>query len=71
VNVTVPANANSGTVLRLRSKGVIKADGTRGDQLTRLQVMLPDKCDPELTKFVRTWKAGPAQKARMPTPDSQ
>jgi len=71
VNVTVPANANSGTVLRLRGKGVIKADGTRGDQLTRLQIMLPDKGDPELTKFVRTWKAEPAQKTRKPKPDSQ
>jgi DnaJ-class molecular chaperone len=46
VSVTVPANANSGTVLPLRNTGVIKTGGTRGDQLPRLQVMLPDKCNP-------------------------
>ncbi|NQV44742.1 MAG: J domain-containing protein [Rhodospirillales bacterium] len=64
VKVTVPANANTGTTLRLRGKGLAKANGQRGDQMIRIQVMLPDKGDPELTKFVRSWKAGETQKPR-------
>ena len=71
VNVTVPANANSGTILRLRGKGVIKGGGTRGDQLTRLQIMLPVKGDPELTNFVRTWKAATTQHVRKLRPNSR
>ncbi len=70
VNVTVPANAGSGTVLRLRGKGMPRENGQRGDQLTRVQVMLPDKGDPELTKFVSSWKAGAAQKVRKPNANS-
>ncbi len=64
VKVTVPANANTGTQLRLRGKGITKTNGQRGDQLIRLQVMLPDKGDPELTKFVKSWKFGASHRVR-------
>ncbi len=57
VNVTVPPNANTGTTLRLRGKGAKKSSGNgRGDQLVRLQVMLPTKPDAALGDFVRDWK---------------
>lgn len=68
VKVKVPANANTGTMLRLKGKGMARKDGGRGDQLTRLLVMLPDKGDPELTRFVRSWKAGGDHNARKPAP---
>jgi DnaJ-class molecular chaperone len=58
VTMTVPKGSNTGTVLRLKEKGVpAPKAGTRGDQYVRLKVMLPDKPDPELEAFVREWSA--------------
>lgn len=51
VALTIPAGANTGKVLRLKGKGV----AGQGDQLVRLQIMLPDAIDEDLKKFVRKW----------------
>jgi DnaJ-class molecular chaperone len=49
VSVKVPAGANSGTQLRLRSKGVQAGkSGARGDQYVRLVAVLPKEVDPDL-----------------------
>jgi DnaJ-class molecular chaperone len=56
VAMTVPKWANTGTVLRLKGKGAPRADGSRGDEYVRLEVMLPEKPDPELEKFVAQWR---------------
>ena len=53
--LTVPKGANTGTVLRLKGKGVPKANGSHGDQFVTLKVMLPDKPDAELEEFVDRW----------------
>lgn len=53
VALTVPAGANSGTVLRLKGKGIPASQG-RGDQLVTLRVVLPDN-DADLRKFVEKW----------------
>jgi len=60
VSVTVPPGSNTGTVLRLRGKGLARNDGDgdgggRGDQYVSLRVVLPPKPDPELTRFVEQW----------------
>jgi len=55
VHVKVPEGANSGTTLRLRSKGIKDKDGKRGDQYVKLRVMLPEKSDKKFTKFVKDW----------------
>ncbi len=55
VTVTIPKGANTGQVLRLRGKGV-RADGGRGDQLIRLKVVLPERPDAELQRFVSRWR---------------
>lgn len=55
VTVTIPKGSNSGTVLRLKGKGVRRADGTHGDQFITLKIMLPERPDPELEKFVASW----------------
>ncbi len=55
VNIKVPQNANSGTTLRLRGKGVKTKDGKQGDQYVKLRVMLPEKSDKEFAKFVKEW----------------
>lgn len=56
VMVTVPENSNSGTKLRLKTKGIHRA-GTaqRGDHYVSLQVVLPEGEDSELKKFVKKW----------------
>ncbi|GGG48385.1 molecular chaperone DnaJ [Caldovatus sediminis] len=64
VMVTVPPGSNTGTVLRLRGRGVPRRDGTRGDAYAELRVFLPDKPDPELEAFVRGWQAGRAHNPR-------
>jgi DnaJ-class molecular chaperone len=65
VNMTVPKWANTGTVLRLKGKGVARADGGNGDELVTLRIMLPEKPDPELEKFVAQWRD--AQSPRQAT----
>jgi DnaJ-class molecular chaperone len=55
VNLTIPKWSNSGQVLRLKGKGVARTDGTRGDEFVTLRIMLPERPDPELEKFVASW----------------
>jgi DnaJ-class molecular chaperone len=54
--LSVPESANTGTVLRLKGKGV-PAHGREeaGDLYVRLVVSLPDKIDPALKAFVENW----------------
>lgn len=58
VTVSVPQNANTGTKLRLKGKGIAatKKDPA-GDQYVTLKVMLPKTPDPELEAFVKEWAA--------------
>ncbi len=56
VAVTVPANSNTGNVLRLKGKG-IQAPGHPGDLYIRLMVALPEKADAELNSFAKRWNA--------------
>ena len=60
VTMSVPKGSNTGTVLRLRGKGVPHPDGSRGDEYVTLKIMLPDKPDPELEKFVAQWQPATA-----------
>lgn len=53
VNLTVPPGSNTGTVLRLKGKGVPGAKG-RGDQLVTLKVILPNN-NAEFKKLVEDW----------------
>ncbi|MFQ3623270.1 MAG: J domain-containing protein [Acetobacteraceae bacterium] len=64
VMLTVPPGSNAGTVLRLRGRGVARADGTRGDCLVALKLVLPPKPDPALEEFLRRWETGKAHDPR-------
>jgi DnaJ-class molecular chaperone len=64
VSMTVPRGANSGTVLRLKGRGVPRADGSRGDGFVTLRIVLPDRPDPELDAFAERWEAGKAHNPR-------
>jgi DnaJ-class molecular chaperone len=55
VTLTIPKWSNTGKVLRLKGKGVARPDGTRGDEFVTLRILLPERPDPELEKFVASW----------------
>jgi DnaJ-class molecular chaperone len=57
VDLRVPKSSNSGTVLRLRGRGVAGPHGQQGDHLVELRVMLPDTPDAELERIVSEWEA--------------
>ncbi|MFM9843726.1 MAG: DnaJ C-terminal domain-containing protein [Dongiaceae bacterium] len=57
VMLAVPKGSNTGTILRLKGKGVPGSNGP-GDQLVKLAVMLPDQPDTELETFLANWKPG-------------
>ena len=61
--VKVPRGSNSGSTLRLKGRG-IAADGKTGDQYVKLQVVLPDPPDAELTAFLERWGAKHAYEVR-------
>ena len=63
VSVTVPKGSNTGTVLRLKGKGVVdQKTRQRGDQYVRLKVVLPPKSDEKLAEMVERWaKENPYQ----------
>lgn len=59
VAVKVPAGANSGTVLRLKGKGIPSPErSVTGDLYVKLVVMLPEKLDGELVAFIEKWSKG-------------
>jgi DnaJ-class molecular chaperone len=64
VSVNIPKWSNTGSVLRLRGKGVPRPHGSHGDEYVTLKVMLPEKPDPELERFVAGWQ--PASAPRQP-----
>ena len=56
VALSVPANANSGTMLRLKGKGIpARGNEAAGDLYVKLIVTLPDRADTELRKFAESW----------------
>lgn len=55
VALNVPKGSNTGTVLRLRSKGVPRESGGAGDLYVRLKVVLPERQDEALAEMVRAW----------------
>lgn len=54
VTMKIPKGSNTGSVLRLKGKG-ITADGKTGDQYLSLKIVLPERQDDELRDFVERW----------------
>jgi DnaJ-class molecular chaperone len=52
VAMTVPPRSNTGTVLRLKGKGI-----KGGDQYVTLKVALPERIDDELARLIESWSA--------------
>jgi DnaJ-class molecular chaperone len=66
VSLTVPANSNTGTVLRLKGKG-IAAHGSdpAGDLYVRLVISLPEQSDESLRNFAEGWAVNYDPRAKM------
>ena len=58
VALRIPKGSSGGRVLRLKGKGV-KGPGRskKGDQLVELQIVVPEKIDPELEEAIKDWRA--------------
>jgi DnaJ-class molecular chaperone len=65
VTMTVPKWANTGTVLRLKGRGVPRSDGSRGDEYVTLKVILPSKPDAELEKLIAQWRPAATDNPRQ------
>jgi curved DNA-binding protein len=52
VRVAVPAGTNSGTRMRLRGKGAPGADGTPGDLVAELRIVVPKTLDEESRRLI-------------------
>ncbi|SFG22389.1 DnaJ-class molecular chaperone with C-terminal Zn finger domain [Novosphingobium sp. CF614] len=55
VMLSVPPGSSSGKVLRLKGRGMTRKDGTRGDQLISLEIVLPES-DADLARRLDGWK---------------
>lgn len=59
VSASVPKGANTGTVLRLKGRGILAPrGGRRGDQYIRLHIVLPETPDKALAEFLENWPGG-------------
>lgn len=56
VTMTIPKRANTGTILRLKGRGLARANGSQGDQFITLKIMLPTAPDASLEKFIGDWQ---------------
>jgi DnaJ-class molecular chaperone len=66
VSLSVPPNSNTGTVLRLKGKGIAAHGATAaGDFYVRLVISLPDKPDESLRSFVQGWPADYDPRAKI------
>jgi DnaJ-class molecular chaperone len=54
VMLKIPKRSNTGSMLRLKGRGVKKRDGA-GDELVKLKVMMPTEPEPELEAFLGGW----------------
>jgi DnaJ-class molecular chaperone len=56
VTMSIPANSSGGRTLRLKGKGLPKANGERGDLLVTLKIMLPEGGDRDLEALMKKWR---------------
>ncbi|HVX97874.1 MAG TPA: DnaJ C-terminal domain-containing protein [Polyangia bacterium] len=68
VTVTIPPGTSSGARLRLRGKGIKKPDGSRGDQMVRVEIVAPKGAadDPETRKLLEALAKRTEQKSPRP-----
>ncbi len=57
VMLKVPKGSNTGTVMRLKGRGVMRRGG-QGDEIVKFKVMLPTGANSELEGFLSSWEGG-------------
>ena len=67
VTMTVPKGSDTGTVLRLRGKG-IQRHAHPGDQYVTLKIVIGQAKDPELAEFIEKWAPTHSFDPRRETP---
>lgn len=55
VALKIPKGANTGTVMRLKGKGIPRAKGEAGDMFVKLKIMLPEGENAELVSSIEKW----------------
>ena len=55
VELTLPANTNSGRTFRLKGKGMKSKSGA-GDLLATVRIVLPEGSDTELQELMSKWR---------------
>ncbi len=53
VKIKLPANSHTGKMLRIRSKGLPKKDGAKGDLYARITIDIPSALNQEQTKLLK------------------
>jgi len=53
VTMTIPPGTSSGTKLRLRGKGDLRPDGTRGDLFAVVKIVVPTKVDAKAAELLK------------------
>lgn len=66
VSITVPQNTDGSRPMRLKGKGLPKANGARGDLLVSLRIVLPKDGDAELEGLMKSWRDSQRYSAREP-----
>ena len=61
VSLKVPAGTQSGRVLRVREKGIHNRDGTKGDLLVTVEVVVPTKTDNDAREALQNYAAATAK----------
>lgn len=56
LTLKIPAGTNSGTILRVKGKGVPTSPGKRGDLYVRVRVTIPDKLSKDAKKLIEELK---------------
>jgi len=64
VSVKVPAGTPSGKVLRVRGKGLAKSDGSMGDLLVTIDVVVPTKLDDAAREALKAFAATQSENPR-------
>src|SRR5215831_3687447 len=65
VTLTVPPGTSSGARLRLRGRGIKRPDGSRGDQIVRVEIVAP-KIKPDDTETRKLFEEIAARTAKTP-----
>ena len=50
INLTIPAHSQVGQRLRIKNRGLVKKDGSKGDLYAVLKVVMPERCDEPIKK---------------------